>query len=140
MNAQSSDHTSPTQADPYEGTPRLTDEEHRLLIQDAYKRAANMMQAGVAKDHVRKVLSGKGLNQEEVNTIMGTLIRLEREAINKSANRNIIIGGVIMVIGIVVTAGSYMMAEGGGRYVIAWGAVIFGGIQFLRGMGQRKGK
>ncbi|MDB5311984.1 MAG: hypothetical protein JWO38_6186 [Gemmataceae bacterium] len=45
-------------------------------------------------------------------------------------------GGLWCVGGIVVTVGSFLAAAtaGGGTYVVAWGAIVFGGIQFLRGM------
>jgi hypothetical protein len=47
------------------------------------------------------------------------------------------IGGIICLIGLVVTIGSCMLAgEGGGRYYIAWGAIVWGGIQFFRGLSQ----
>jgi hypothetical protein len=36
----------------------------------------------------------------------------------------------------VVTAVIYQAASQGGHYVIAWGAVLFGAIQFLRGLFQ----
>jgi hypothetical protein len=38
--------------------------------------------------------------------------------------------------GIVITALSYQAAAnaGGGRYVLALGAILFGGIHFIRGM------
>jgi hypothetical protein len=36
--------------------------------------------------------------------------------------------------GIAVTAITYLTAEeSGGRFIVAWGAMLFGGIQFLRG-------
>lgn len=47
-----------------------------------------------------------------------------------------IVGLIIMVIGIVITVGSFTNAisnPDGGRYIIAWGAIIFGGIIFVRG-------
>ncbi|HLH86887.1 MAG TPA: hypothetical protein VKX28_00400 [Xanthobacteraceae bacterium] len=53
--------------------------------------------------------------------------------------RNMAIGGVICIIGILVTAGTYGAASsgsGGGHYVIAWGAIVFGGFQFLKGLFQ----
>jgi hypothetical protein len=47
-----------------------------------------------------------------------------------------VIGAVICVIGIVITAGTYLAAVsgGGGRYTIAWGAIVFGGWRFFRGL------
>jgi hypothetical protein len=54
-----------------------------------------------------------------------------------SGNNNMLIGGIVCLIGIVVAVGSCMAAgEGGGRYVVAWGAIIWGAIQFFRGMSQ----
>ena len=45
-------------------------------------------------------------------------------------------GGLWLLVGIVVTAGTYLVAAegGGGRYIVAWGAMLFGGLQFLRGL------
>jgi hypothetical protein len=39
--------------------------------------------------------------------------------------------------GIVVTVVSYTTAAsgpGGGSYIVAWGAILFGGIRFLKGL------
>lgn len=53
--------------------------------------------------------------------------------------RNMAIGGVVFLIGVIVTVATYAAASGpgGGRYVIAWGAIVFGALQFLRGASQR---
>jgi hypothetical protein len=52
------------------------------------------------------------------------------------ANRNMLVGGLWCVGGILVTG--YTLAAssgpGGGTYVVAWGAILFGGIQFFRGL------
>ena len=49
--------------------------------------------------------------------------------------RDMVVGGLWCFGGIAVTAITYASAsEGGGRYVMAWGAIIFGGIQFIRGL------
>lgn len=47
------------------------------------------------------------------------------------------IGGTICVVGIVVTVATYLaaVAGGGGRYTIAWGAIVFGAWRFVRGLG-----
>jgi hypothetical protein len=53
------------------------------------------------------------------------------------AKRNLVRGFFWLAGGLAVTAVTYSMASSspeGGHYVIAWGAMIFGGIQFLRGL------
>ena len=47
-----------------------------------------------------------------------------------------VIGAIVCVGGIVVTVATYQSAQGGGHYIIAWGAIIFGAIQFFRGLGE----
>ena len=52
-----------------------------------------------------------------------------------SAEHDMVVGGLWCVGGIVVTVLSYQaVAEKGGSYFVAWGAVLFGGIQFLKGL------
>ena len=54
-----------------------------------------------------------------------------------TAMRNIVVGGMWCVGGIIVTAATYnAVKDSGGHYIIAWGAILFGGIQFLKGLCQ----
>jgi hypothetical protein len=54
--------------------------------------------------------------------------------------KNMAIGGGICVIGIIITAVTYSSASSsGGRFVVAWGAILFGGIRLLWGMLQAAG-
>lgn len=51
--------------------------------------------------------------------------------------KDVMIGGLILGIGLLVTIGTYAAASGGGnggKYTIAWGAILFGGIRFVRGL------
>jgi hypothetical protein len=59
--------------------------------------------------------------------------------VNEQAKKNMLYGALWCIGGIVVTAATYSSAEGGGRYVVAWGAIIFGAIQFFRGLAQLGG-
>lgn len=59
-----------------------------------------------------------------------------------AATRQMVIGGFWFVGGILVTAVTYASATAspfGGTYVVAWGAIVFGGVQFLRGLARRAG-
>lgn len=50
--------------------------------------------------------------------------------------RNMLVGGLWCVGGIVFTAVSYSAAGPGETYIVTWGAVLFGAAQFLKGFFQ----
>jgi hypothetical protein len=51
-----------------------------------------------------------------------------------SSQHDMLVGGVFCIGGILVTAITYSAAaQSGGSYFVAWGAILFGGIQFLKG-------
>jgi hypothetical protein len=60
----------------------------------------------------------------------------QRKTPTSIAKRNMTVGGLWCGGGIAVTAFTYASASGGGTYVVAWGAIIFGGYQFLKGLTQ----
>jgi hypothetical protein len=53
-----------------------------------------------------------------------------------AAKRSMVFGGMLFIVGLVITVGSYTAAADGGgrRYVVAWGAMIFGAIRFFYGL------
>ncbi|WP_299192057.1 TerB family tellurite resistance protein [uncultured Erythrobacter sp.] len=51
-------------------------------------------------------------------------------------NSNTLIGALFFFGGLFVTFATYSAAEGGGNYVLAWGAILFGGIQMVMGLAQ----
>ena len=55
------------------------------------------------------------------------------------ANRDMVVGGLWCGAGILITVLTYSSASGpqGGTYLLAWGPIVFGGIQFLRGIFSR---
>ena len=50
--------------------------------------------------------------------------------------RFVAVSMLLLVVGIAITVGTYLMAAPGGVFVLAWGPIVFGGIQFLRGVFQ----
>jgi hypothetical protein len=48
--------------------------------------------------------------------------------------KNMLYGALWFIGGIVVTFGSMAAASGGGTYLVTWGAIIFGAIQFVQGV------
>lgn len=61
------------------------------------------------------------------------------QAVMARGKRNMVVGGLWCGGGLVVTLYTYAAVSGGGTYVVAWGAILFGGIQFLKGMVQQLG-
>ena len=49
---------------------------------------------------------------------------------------NMGIGLLIGIIGLAITIGTYSAASGGGKYVIAWGAMAVGAWRFFLGLYQ----
>ncbi len=55
----------------------------------------------------------------------------------KDSFKNMPLGLGLMIVGIAITAGTYAAAassRGGGRYVITWGLIVFGGLRFFKGL------
>jgi hypothetical protein len=114
---------------------------------DDYVYALECLVKGHQQRDVRKSLLEAGYSQKQVDHILQTAVQYRREherlaAVNtesaSAGQRNMMIGGIVCVVGIVITMGSLMAASGGGggSYVIAWGAIVFGAIQFFRGLTQ----
>jgi hypothetical protein len=64
----------------------------------------------------------------------------EPETPRAAAHNRMVSGALWCVGGIVVTVFSYMFAAsgpGGGTYIIAWGAIVFGAIRFFRALTER---
>jgi hypothetical protein len=59
--------------------------------------------------------------------------------VNDGARRDMLIGGVVFLFGTGLTVLTYVGASGsgGGTYVVCWGAILFGLIQFFRGVAKR---
>lgn len=89
----------------------------------------------------RNRLVNLGLDEASAATLVGKLMDARREALveakRKSAGKNIGFGLLWFVGGALVTLATYSSASsGGGKYIVAWGAILFGGIQALMGLFQ----
>jgi hypothetical protein len=65
-----------------------------------------------------------------------TRIKRIAEANKSVGMKNMLYGGLWCGGGIVVTVVTLSMSQGGGTYVVAWGAILFGAIQFFKGVYQ----
>ena len=105
----------------------------------AFQRAVALINQGKSKAQIETELKSTGLGQEGVSSVVNRVFQLRKKANRDVAGRNIVFGALWCVGGTLFTALSYQMASehpGGGTYFIAWGALLFGGIQLLKGLGQ----
>jgi hypothetical protein len=79
------------------------------------------------------------MNNETERTADEHVFKLQKKANREVARKNMVFGAIWCIGGTLVTALTYQAASGGGHYIIAWGAIIFGGFQFLRGLVQLAG-
>lgn len=81
---------------------------------------------------VIKALIEKGV---EVNHADSLVKQVEYELLRKKARKDVWIGGAWLVGGAAIWIGTYVAAaSNGGSYYMTWGAVVFGGIQFVKGI------
>ncbi len=114
----------------------------REANQGDYSHAAVLVREGKSKADIIASLVGQGLDMASATTVVEELFAVQAKAASAAAKRNMLIGGLWCIGGTVVTVLTYQAAAnnpGGGSYVVAWGAIIFGAFQFLRGVFQSIG-
>lgn len=79
------------------------------------------------------LIDKKGLDAESAAMVVQNVSGQIDEAKKSSANKDMLYGALWCVGGIIVTVVTMSNASGGGTYVVAWGAIIFGAIQFIKG-------
>jgi len=102
------------------------------LIRSIYAYAAQEMGKGTPDFAISQALVQRGLEKSVADTVVNNLAEVRSKAKRNAAFRTMGIGGLICIVGLAITIGS--MQAGGGRFVVAWGAIIFGGFRFFQGM------
>ncbi|MCI0637595.1 MAG: hypothetical protein L0Y72_24260 [Gemmataceae bacterium] len=117
--------------------PELANEVvHRVLTMLALNAGVAPPPAPIPSGGKKKKGKKKGAAAVVSNQSI-SLYRQEKVLLDQLGRRNMLFGGMWFVGGLIVTLGTMaMVSEGGGRFVIAWGAVIWGAIQFIRGKTQ----
>ena len=90
-------------------------------------------------EETKAALIENGLRAEEADVVIANLQNQYKQEKREAGNKNMLYGALWCVGGLLVTILTYSAASDGGTYVVAWGAVIFGAIQFFKGLFQRLG-
>ncbi len=103
--------------------------------QQAYNFAADqIINQRRPSEEVADMLVQKGLDRTTAYSIEQSMNTQNDDGKKERARKDMIYGGLWFFGGIIVTLVTYSSASGGGSYVVAWGAILFGGIQFFRGV------
>lgn len=86
------------------------------------------------ESEVRTALVDKGVSYEIADLIVSPLVKEIHRVKQERGNKDMMVGGLWLAGGILVTVLTFSAASGGGTYVIAYGAIIAGLVQFVRGM------
>jgi hypothetical protein len=82
---------------------------------------------------VKRILVDDGLDEASALAVVTNLDNQITKAKKERANKDMLYGALWCIGGTVFTLVSYSSAYGGVSYVITWGTILFGGIQFLEG-------
>ncbi|MBS1581464.1 MAG: hypothetical protein JST66_04605 [Bacteroidetes bacterium] len=88
------------------------------------------------KDVTAMLVEG-GMEPQQASDTVGDILRGIRERQREkeeTARKDLLIGGLILVVGIAITVISYYKASGGGTYVVTWGAMLWGGMRLFKGL------
>lgn len=126
-------------------------EDVEKAVDAIYAYAGALLREGKSRSQVEDALVEKGIERSTAGVVVDKLLASQvsaspaldlGDARKEEGSRNMMIGGLICVVGIVITVASYSAASegsGGGRYLVAWGAIIWGAIRFFRGLSQSSG-
>jgi len=88
---------------------------------------------------VRNALIEMGLDTDSAVTVVKNIENEVSKSKQSQANKDILFGSLWLAGGTLVTVISMSSASGGGRYIITWGAILFGAIQLIKGLINKAG-
>jgi hypothetical protein len=109
--------------------------EQQQVVQAVYNHAANLMVNEKRNpEEVKADLVRQGLDEQSASHVVDNVEQQIIAAKKERAKKDMLYGALWCGGGIIVTVATYSAASGGGSYVVAWGAILFGAIQFFKGV------
>jgi hypothetical protein len=131
------DEQNPPQTD-NEGRPETNNDEQGSIPDEAYVYAFEQLTKGRKPREVRKSLLDAGYSLEQTEEIMNFALTYGRRTgtfaeLAKERDWNQGMGFILIMAGILLSVGSYMLAGPGGTYVVTSGLFITGFVMLMRG-------
>ena len=136
----------PSNPPPGQPAPQASDAD----LQELADYVIDCLNHGSAPEDIQKTLIAKGLSEADAQAVVDQVLYHQTDgaaghdyrdvdAVRALGRRNMLIGGTVGILGLFVTCGTMVAAgDGGGRVVVAWGAIVWGLFQFLRGVAQSR--
>jgi len=97
------------------------------IVNQVYDYAANLMvNEKKSADETKNLLVSEGLDAESASIVVNNLQEQIREAKRERANKDMLYGALWCIGGTIATIANLGF--------IFWGAIVFGGIQFFKGL------
>ena len=109
------------------------DKQSNQELEIKYKKASDLLfTQGYSAEETIQILIDNGEDAKQAENIVNKLLLYASESNNKSTNNSLIYGLVLFFGGVLVTIITYSNAQGGGTYVIAWGAILIGAYRIFK--------
>lgn len=126
--------STPTQEKGAQTQP--TEQEIQEFVNTVYYQAGQLLfEENYTPQNAVEELVKKGLRHKDAEIVVQNLMQQQHEAKIEAANKNILYGSLCLIGGLIVTFGT--MSLGGSTFIVTWGAIVFGGLQLIRGLFQR---
>ncbi len=105
-------------------------------MKSMYELVAEHLENGTPVAQIESILREKGIAPDVASSMVSDMLKTRAAMLREEGGRNMLQGALWCIGGILVTAMTYNMASEGDTYIVTWGAIVFGAIQFFRGLGQ----
>lgn len=102
-----------------------------------HRYGAALLAKGKSPAQVKSALLAKGLDDAVAATLVDAIVRGHRDAMKVTSRRNLVWGGAVAALGLVVAGAAYATQAGTFSYVVGASAVVFGALRVARGLAQR---
>lgn len=109
----------------------------------AHQQALKLLEDGLSPAQVEDELIAQGTHPTQARAVVDSLgdyaaAQAEAQAVSDGGSGagqgDLLVGGLFLVGGLVLTAVTYAAASGGGTYLLAWGPMLFGLLRIMRGL------
>ena len=100
------------------------------------KAGLQLAKCDKSREEVMQILMNDGIAEKGALLIVGRMVEVVKKQRKKNAIKCIVVGSIILFIGLLITCITYNNAanNGGGRFILAWGALGGGAFYTLSGV------